>query len=119
MIIRLAIFTGHVPPDTADAFDAHVRQRMLPLIAAFPGIASVRVLRTKGGDGVLADACLALEMTYSDRNAMDRALASPERARNAKETETLLAMVENPAVSHAVFEVAASGRTRHVFTGTS
>ena len=109
MIIRLAIFTGHVPSDAASAFDVHVTQRMLPLIASFPGISSVRVLRTEGGDGLLADACLALEMTYPDLAAMDRALASPERAQNATETETLLAMVENPAVSHAVFEVAASG----------
>ncbi|WP_168199220.1 hypothetical protein [Pseudorhodobacter turbinis] len=41
--------------------------------------------------------------------AMAQALASPERAQNAAETEVLLAMVENPAVSHAVFDVAASG----------
>lgn len=109
MIIRLAIFTGHVPSQATEAFDAHVKQRMLPLIAAFPGIHAVRVLRTGGGDGILADACLALEMSYVDQSAMEQALASPERAQNAAETETLLAMVENPAVSHAVFEVAASG----------
>lgn len=108
MIIRLAIFKGHVPPKAVAAFNDHVTQRMLPLIAAFPDIASVRVLRTEGGDGELSDACLALEMSYADEASMERALASPERAQNALETETLLAMVENPTVSHAVFDVAAS-----------
>jgi hypothetical protein len=37
------------------------------------------------------------------------ALASPQRAQNAIETEKLLAMVENPAVSHTVFNVIAEG----------
>lgn len=52
-------------------------------------------------------------MSYPDHTAMERTLASPKRARNAKETEVLLAMVENPTVSHAVFEIAASSRWRH------
>ena len=109
MIIRLAVFSGQVKPGVTDLFNNHVKDNMLPLIAAFPGITSVRVLRTEGGDGILANACLALEMTYPDHAAMERALASPERAQNAAETEVLLKMVKQPAVSHAVFELAASG----------
>jgi hypothetical protein len=109
MIIRLAIFKGHVSSDKSAALDKHVTQKMLPLIATFPGISSVRVLRTDGGDGVLVDAFLALEMSYPDSASMERALASPERAQNALETEKMFEMVENPVVSHAVFDVAASG----------
>lgn len=109
MIIRLAIFKGLVSSEKSAALNDHVTQKMLPLIAAFPGIASVRVLRTGGGDGVLADAFLALEMSYPDTASMERALASPERAQNALETEKMFELVENPSVSHAVFDVAASG----------
>ena len=109
MIIRVALFTGQVKSGLTDAFNHHIKDKMLPLIAAFPGITSVRVLRTDGGDGVFANACLALEMIYADHAAMELALASPERAQNAAETEVLLTMVEQPAVSHAVFELAASG----------
>jgi hypothetical protein len=105
MIVRIAVFDGRVPDALSAEFDAHVTSKMLPLIASFPGISSVRVLRTDGGDGLLANACLALEMCYQDREAMERALASPERAQNAEETGVLLAMVENPSVSHAVFDV--------------
>lgn len=109
MIVRLAVFSGHVAPEHTEAFEAHVRDRMLPLIADFPGILSVRVLRTEGGDGILADACLALEMNYADTAAMDLALASPQRAQNAIETEKMLTMIVNPTISHTVFEVMAKG----------
>lgn len=68
----------------------------------------MRVSRTEGGDGVLSDACLALEMSYPNDASMKRALASPECTQKALETETLLAMVQNPTVSHAVFDVAES-----------
>lgn len=111
MIVRIAVFTGRVPDTRRAAFDAHVTSKMLPLIASFPGISSVRVLATEGGDGMLANACLALEMCYPDRAAMERALASPERAQNADETGVLLEMVEDPAVSHAVFDVIGYGRS--------
>jgi hypothetical protein len=58
---------------------------------------------------LLENACLALEMTYLDQAAMERALASPARAQNAKETEILLEMVEDPRESHTVFDVLAAG----------
>ena len=58
---------------------------------------------------MLENACLALEMTYLDQAAMERALASPARAQNAKETEILLEMVEDPRESHTVFDVLAAG----------
>lgn len=109
MIVRFAVFKGRVQHLHRAEFEAHVTNKMLPLIASFPGISSVNVLKTEGGDGVFADACLALEMCYPDLSAMERALASPERAQNAKETEVLLAMVEDPSVSHAVFEVIGQG----------
>ncbi|WP_162933404.1 hypothetical protein [Sulfitobacter mediterraneus] len=38
MIIRLAVFSGHLPAESAAAFEAHVTKRMLPLISSFPGI---------------------------------------------------------------------------------
>ncbi len=109
MIVRIAVFKGRVQDLRQAEFEAHVTSKMLPLIASFPGISSVKVLKTDGGDGVLADACLALEMCYPDFSAMERALASPERAQNAKETEVLLTMVDGPSVSHAVFEIIGQG----------
>lgn len=109
MIVRLAVFQGHVPEIRHSEFKAHVTGKMLPLISAFPGISSVRVLGTSGGDGILANACLALEMCYPDRATMELALASPERAKNAAETDVLLEMIENPGVSHAVFDVIGQG----------
>ena len=78
---------------------------MMPLISAFPGLQSLRVLVPSDSDGCLDGAVLALEMTYPDRAAMEVALASPERAQNAEETKSLLAMLKNPQVSHSVFEV--------------
>ncbi|ERP96429.1 hypothetical protein Q669_29085 [Labrenzia sp. C1B10] len=109
MIVRIAVFKGRVKDHLQTDFETHVTHKMLPLIASFPGISSVGVLRTDGGDGVFTDACLALEMRYPDLSAMERALASPERAQNAKETEVLLAMVDDPSVSHAVFKVIGQG----------
>ncbi|MEM1076331.1 MAG: hypothetical protein AAF665_01850 [Pseudomonadota bacterium] len=105
MIVRFALFHGTLDDADRSDFDQHLRTRMLPLISAFPGLQSLRVLVPSEGDGRLAGAVLALEMTYQNRAAMEAALASPERARNAEETKALLAILKEPEVSHSVFEV--------------
>lgn len=105
MIVRFALYHGILPDADRSAFDDHVQTRMVPLISSFPGLQSVRIMVPSESDGRLAGALLALEMTYPDRAAMDRALASPERVQNAEETKGLLAMLSDPQVSHTVFEV--------------
>lgn len=111
MIVRFALYHGTLVGGDRAAFDHHLHTRMLPLISAFPGLQSLRVLVPAEGDGRLAGAVLALEMTYPDRAAMAAALASPERARNAEETQGLLALLEDPQVSHSVFEVDGQNQT--------
>lgn len=102
MIERMAIFRGTVDPNSRKNFDDFVDSNMLPLISSFPGISAVEVLRPVSGDPSLEDVCLILKMSYKDVTSMDLALASPQRAANAAETETLLKMVSDPRVEHVV-----------------
>jgi len=79
MLTRLAIFEGSVRKGQEEAFRAYVDQRLVPLWRKFEGAAEVRVLFALERDGKARDIPLILAITYPDRAAMARALASPAR----------------------------------------
>ena len=79
MLMRLAIFEGSVRPGQEDAFRAYVTDRLAPLWRQFDGAAEVRVLFGAEHDAAGPDYPLMLAITYPDRAAMERALASPAR----------------------------------------
>lgn len=102
MLIRMAIFRGDLPQNKQADFEEHLNTKMLPLIRDFPQISSVDALLPVSSDPSLRDVRLILDMRYQDHAAMEEALASPQRAQNAKETETLLALMTSPSVEHIV-----------------
>jgi hypothetical protein len=102
MLVRMAIFRGNLTHENKDAFIHQVTTKMLPLIRDFPEISSADALFPNASDPSLEDVLLILDMRYADEGAMNKALASPQRARNAEETKTLLALVSNPSVEHVV-----------------
>lgn len=102
MLVRMAIFRGDLPSENKPEFTDHLETRMLPLIRDFPQITSVDALLPRSSDPSLADVQLILDMRYMNEDAMNAALASPQRAQNGEETKTLLALMQNPTVEHIV-----------------
>lgn len=79
MLMRLAIFEGTVRPGQAAAFRAYVNERLAPLWRKFDGAEEVRVLFGAERDAKAPEIALILAITYPDKDAMARALASPAR----------------------------------------
>ena len=79
MLIRLAIFEGTVRDGQEAAFRAYVNERLAPLWRKFDGAAEVRVLHGAEHDASGPTYPLMLAITYPNRAAMERALASPAR----------------------------------------
>lgn len=75
---------------------------MLPLIRDFPRLSSVEGLFPDASDTSVADVRLILDMRYVDEEAMEAALASPQRAQNAEAIKTLLKLMQDPTVEHIV-----------------
>jgi uncharacterized protein (TIGR02118 family) len=65
-------------PSDPGEFDRHYFDIHLPLIRKFPGIRNIEVTRVTGAPIGEAKFHLVAEMYFDSRDAMDRALASPE-----------------------------------------
>lgn len=79
MLTRLAIFEGSVREGQAEAFRAYVNEKLVPLWRQFDGAREVRVLFGEERDAAAPEIPLILAITYPDREAMARALASKAR----------------------------------------
>lgn len=65
-------------PQDVEAFEAHYLGVHLPLARRMPGLRSVRVDRTVGGDPTLREYHLVSRLEFDSREAMRTALRSPE-----------------------------------------
>ena len=79
MLMRMAVFEGRVKPGQEAGFHRYVTERLAPLWRQFDGAAEVRVLFGAEQDASAPEYPLILAITYPDRAAMERALASPAR----------------------------------------
>lgn len=82
MITRYALFEGSVHPEKIKAFRAAVLERLVPLWKQFAGAQEVRVMFGEERDEGAPEFPLILAISYPDRTAMERALASPARAQS-------------------------------------
>ena len=65
-------------PEALDAFERAYSERHLPLVAATPGLRSIRCDRVSQGLGAPTDLVLVAAMTFDDRASLDAGLASDE-----------------------------------------
>jgi hypothetical protein len=103
MIIRYALFEGHIHEGRENEFRAFVKERLVPLWTRFPGAQEVRVLDGTDRDEGAPHYAMALAIRYPDMEACERALASPVRARSREVTGELLKLFTGK-VHHHVFE---------------
>ncbi len=104
MITRFALFEGQVHPGETDAFRAAILAEVLPHWKSFPGVLAVRVCFSNERDEGAPELPLILAITYPDREAVDAALASPQRALAKAATDSILARYFHGRVHHHITE---------------
>jgi hypothetical protein len=104
MITRFALFEGQVNSGETEAFRAAVLAEVLPHWKAFPGVLAVRVCFANERDEGAPELPLVLAISYPDREAVDVALASPERASAKAATESVLARFFSGRIHHHITE---------------
>ncbi len=106
MHVRCAIFEGTVAPANRAAFDAHVEQKVLPILAAFPRIRSARVLRAQSVEDGGPPIYQVFELQFDDAEDLAAALASPNRARSRAALGEVMALFEGRVyhVNHRLSE---------------
>ena len=76
MLTRVAIFEGAIVGGTEDAFFDAVHTRLEPIWRRFPGVAAVRVLRTRQADPGAIPVVMVLEMDFPDLDTLHASLNS-------------------------------------------
>lgn len=104
MIIRYALFEGHIHEGREAEFRAFVRDRLVPLWTRFPGAEEVRVQHGLERDEGAPHYALVLAIRYPDMAEVERALGSDVRSASRAVTADLLKMFDG-RVHHHLFEV--------------
>jgi hypothetical protein len=91
MITRFALFEGQIQPGDTEKFRCAILEEVLPHWKSFPGVLAVRVCFANERDEGAPEIPLVLAISYPNRAAVDKALASPERALAKAATESVLA----------------------------
>ena len=89
MLRRLAFFEGAIKPGRDADFDLYVNQKLVPLWTKFPGALRVEVMREIEAEDGSHRYPMVLAVTYHDRAAIERALASPVRSESREVTRGL------------------------------
>ncbi len=102
MITRYALFEGTVREGKTDAFRSAVIERLVPLWCQFAGASEVRVMFGEERDEGAPEFPLILAISYPDRAALERALASPVRAQSREVTGEIVAAYFDGRIHHHV-----------------
>lgn len=102
MFIRCAFFKGKVKEGRQEEFDNYIDSVLIPTWAAFPGAQEVRVLREVESDNPEIPLELVISIRFESREAIEHALASPERFESKEKSQPLIAMFDGE-VFHTVF----------------
>ncbi|MBB3317440.1 MULTISPECIES: hypothetical protein [unclassified Rhizobium] len=101
MIIRYAEFVGAIREGKEFEFFRFVQEVLTPLWTKFDGAESVTVSREVERDEGAPSMPLLLAIAYSDKGALERAMACDARFESREQTKTLLEMFDG-VVYHRV-----------------
>jgi hypothetical protein len=102
MFVRCAFFQGHVKPGLQAAFDAHIKDHLEHLWAAFPHALEARLLREVESDRPDTHFALIIMLRFPTREAIAEALASDVRYASREASKPLFEMFDGH-VFHTVF----------------
>jgi uncharacterized protein (TIGR02118 family) len=82
MFVRCAYYVGTVRPEDQETFDRYVREIHMPMVAQWPRLKLLRLLRSNGqpylGEAPRYYQCF--ELSFATQADMNLCMASPERA---------------------------------------
>ena len=79
MILRSALLLGTVAPIDQPAFDAHMRDVVVPAIGTYPGIRAVSLRKLVTSDPGAPPVYMQFDLVFDTLADMEAALASPVR----------------------------------------
>ncbi|MET0292842.1 MAG: hypothetical protein ABW136_10810 [Steroidobacteraceae bacterium] len=94
MITRTAIFEGHIKPGHEQKFYDDIERRLAPLWVKFPHALAVRWCRVQSSDEGSPPIALIQQVDYPSLEALEAAMASPERAAARAMTQEILSAFE-------------------------
>lgn len=104
MLVLCAYYEGDVPEEKRQAFDAHVENIHLPLVAQYPGLKTLRYLKGTPWNGSRPAYYLAFELYFETQEDFDRAMSSKVRD-TAREDVGNFAPLFNGDIRHVLYEV--------------
>lgn len=102
MFIRCAFFKGKVKEGYQEKFDTYIVDVLVDTWRAFPGAQEVRVLREVESDNPNMPFELVIAIKFESRDAIAKALDSPERYDSREKSKALINMFDGE-VFHTVF----------------
>jgi hypothetical protein len=105
MFFRYGFYRGFVDAAHVEAFDGHFDREIVPVLAAFPGLLSVRLLRGRGMVGLPPRFHHLIELSFPTEEVMIGAMQSAER-RAAMAAQARIMHLYHGATPHANFELA-------------
>lgn len=90
MIVRTGYLLGHVSPKARERFDRTLSDVLLPAIRAMPGVARAEIHFAEEAEPGAPTLHAAFVIHFPDREAMERALSSPEREAMRREFAAIL-----------------------------
>ncbi len=104
MITRFALFEGQIIASQTDAFREAILKKVLPHWQSFPNVLNVNICFSNEREEGAPEFPLILAISYPNREAVDIALASPQRALAKAATDAILAQFFQGRVHHHITE---------------
>jgi hypothetical protein len=104
MFVRYGFYQGWVESAHVETFNAHFDEQIVPMLAMFPGLLTVRLLRGRGIAGLPPRFHHAIELSFPNEHAMMEAMRSPER-RTVMAAQARIMHLYHGATPHANFEL--------------
>ena len=104
MWVRSAFWTGRPKPGNEGAFAAAIDAELVPALRALPGVDGARSLWPRRLEDDPPGVACQILVEFADQAAVDRMLASPERAALRTRVREVAQLFDG-AISHIDYEV--------------
>ncbi len=104
MFVLCAHYLGSVPDDKRTAFDEHIENIHMPLVAKYPGLVSLRYLKGVRWNDAEPPYLLTFELGFKTRDDLDNALESEVRY-TARDDLSNFAPMFHGDIRHVLYEV--------------
>jgi len=104
MFVLCAHYLGSVPEDKRAAFDRHIEETHLPMVAKYPGLVSLRYLKGVRWNDAVPPYLLTFELGFATREDLGRALQSEIRFAARDDLDNFAPLFEGD-IRHVLYDV--------------